>query len=502
MKYLTRILMVLLIFTAAQACTELLEEPQPSTDISEVQALTNEGTVNALRHGMYTELHSFNYTTEYMIGPSALADDSHNRQDATRFIGLNQNNQGSGLSSWGSAYDLINKANLIIHAIEEGVLSEAQQRQYEGEAFVLRAFAMHHLVRALAYEPQMWPEGPVVGDIPVTHQASNGWNHGIIVRTEPVRSVTDADFRPRRSVSEVYDQMRSDLNAAIQRLSQGDAGNPTFVTEAAAHALLARIELYDRNYQAAEDAASAALANTSASLATPGQVPTMFDETAGLNPEGIFVTHVANSSESTGVNNSLASYTSQTFTAQVPTQSLMDLYSADDARLSWYVPCEAPAETGCRATHPDITGGTGFVKTIKWNAEPGSYIDDIPLFRVAEMKLIQAEARLNGATGVPLTPLNELRQNRNLAPLATVSMDDILEERRREFAYEGHRFWDLKRLGMTIVKDPAIAAQFGAVEDVPYGDFRVLDDLPNSEVVLSQENAEEENWLLQNPGHE
>ncbi len=504
MKLLTKMMMLLLAVAMIQACDDILNEPQPDTDISEEQALNNSGTIESMRVSMYSSLHGFDYTTEYMLTPEALADNTFHRADAGREQSANENQDGVGVSSWGSAYELINKANLMIHAIpeDEDILPAATRTQYQGEAYFFRAFAMHHLARALAYEPDMWPGGPNVGNIPVTHDALNGWNHGIIVRTEPVRSVTDADFRPRLPVSEVYQQIRDDLNQAIDLLGQQQANSSFYVQQAAAYALLARVELYDRNYQAAEDAAANAISATSATLASPAQVPTMFNETSGTNPEGIFILEIG-PTEDLGVNNALAPYTNQVFVAQVPTQSLMDLYSSDDARLAWYEPC-VESEVECRASHPEITGGHGLVKSKKWAAEadPGQYNDNIPYFRVAEMKLIQAEARLNGASGLALTPFNELRQNRNLAPVAAVSMDDILDERRREFAFEGQRYWDLKRLGRDIPKDQVLLDQFPEVDPPTYGDFRILDDLPTGEVVLSQDQAEPENVLLQNPGHE
>ncbi|MDZ7771928.1 MAG: RagB/SusD family nutrient uptake outer membrane protein [Balneolaceae bacterium] len=483
-----------------QSCTELLEKPAPSTSISETIALEDAGAVQAVHAAMYSELHGGTYTTTYMLAPEALGDNSYNRPGTTRLIGQAQNSEGAVPSSWGGTYDLINKANLLISAIDEGVISQDRLNRYRGEAYVMRAFAMHHLVRALGYEPGMAPAAPT----PIAETA--GWNQGIIIRTEPVQTAEQADFRGRSTVDEVYAQIRSDLEQGISLLGQSGTGNPTYWTQAGAYALQARVELYARNWSAAESAASSALSSTTASLVQEGGVATMFDETAGLNPEGIMVINVANSAEALGVNSGLSAYTSEQWIAQVPTQSLMDLYSNDDARLAWYAPCfedgNSTALNNCWATHPTIEGGSRTLETQKWNAEQGQYIDDVPLFRVSEMKLIQAEARINGAPGDPLAPFNELRQARGIAPVAALTTDDILEERRREFAFEGQRYWDLKRLGRDIVKDPTLAAQFEVVETVSYKDYIILGNLPSGEIALSEANAEGENVLVQNPGYE
>ena len=68
-------------------------------------------------------------------------------------------------------------------------------------------------------------------------------------------------------------------------------------------------------------------------------------------------------------------------------------------------------------------------------------------FRYAEMLLIAAEASMElGEDGLPF--INEVRARAGLNPLASLTIDDIVRERRVEFAFEDHRYWDLKRLRM------------------------------------------------------
>jgi len=107
--------------------------------------------------------------------------------------------------------------------------------------------------------------------------------------------------------------------------------------------------------------------------------------------------------------------------------------------------------------------------------------------------LMRAEAYAeSGQTSLAQADLNALRAKRNAAPI-TASGDALLEaiqdERRRELAFEGHRWFDLKRRGMDITK-PA----FGGNPTLPYTDFRILASLPNNQV---QNNP----MLVQNPGY-
>lgn len=513
MKNFIKIVSLLVLFTAVQSCTDLLTQPEPSTSTVQEIALGTPSGVKSLRANMYSILFSFYYTTEYMIAPSTLADDLSTRLGANRYEGKASNAPGStvaGSSTGATAagevsaaqyitgYSLINQANLIIEAIEPGVIPDDLLRQYRGEAFMLRAFAMHHLVRALAYEPGVTPN----------FGQGQGFDLGIIIRTEPVLTPNEADFLPRSTVTEVYQQIESDLLQSIDLLSQGDADSPNYVTKAAAEGLLARVYLYWRKYDLADQYATAAIQNSPARLAQPNEVGTLFD--AGTSIEVIFRAFVQNpSSEGSG---SLANYTSILFIAQVPTQDLMDIYSDNDSRLAWFAPCfndlQGAPMGGCLATHPAIAGGSEELELQKWNADIGNEADHIPFFRIAEMVLIQAEARLKqGNVAGAVTKLDKLRASRGLQPYAgTITADAVMQaillERRREFVGEGHRFFDMKRLGMAIPK----AYDIPNVSPVPFADRRILAIVPVSEVALAQSAVERgvipaDSALTQNPGY-
>jgi len=67
-------------------------------------------------------------------------------------------------------------------------------------------------------------------------------------------------------------------------------------------------------------------------------------------------------------------------------------------------------------------------------------------FRYAEILLIAAEAALE-LNNVPtaLGYINEVRDRAGIKKLTSLSLDDIIQERRVELAFEDHRYWDLKR---------------------------------------------------------
>lgn len=69
-----------------------------------------------------------------------------------------------------------------------------------------------------------------------------------------------------------------------------------------------------------------------------------------------------------------------------------------------------------------------------------------PYFRIAEAYLIAAEAAFelnDNASSVMY--INVIRNRAGIQPLTAVVFDDIVREYRVEFAFEDHRYWDLKR---------------------------------------------------------
>ena len=69
-----------------------------------------------------------------------------------------------------------------------------------------------------------------------------------------------------------------------------------------------------------------------------------------------------------------------------------------------------------------------------------------PVFRLGEIYLNLAEAAMElGKTADALDAVNIIRNRAGIAPLTAITMDKIRHERKVELAFEGHRFWDMKR---------------------------------------------------------
>ncbi|MDR2683617.1 MAG: RagB/SusD family nutrient uptake outer membrane protein [Dysgonamonadaceae bacterium] len=84
-------------------------------------------------------------------------------------------------------------------------------------------------------------------------------------------------------------------------------------------------------------------------------------------------------------------------------------------------------------------------ETLSPIAEGKTKIDFI-VFRLGEIMLNYAEAAFElGATDEALQKVNALRERAGIALLSTITRDKIRQERKVELAFEGHRWWDLKR---------------------------------------------------------
>ncbi|UYQ92670.1 RagB/SusD family nutrient uptake outer membrane protein [Chitinophaga horti] len=74
--------------------------------------------------------------------------------------------------------------------------------------------------------------------------------------------------------------------------------------------------------------------------------------------------------------------------------------------------------------------------------------NDYVFLRYADVLLMKAEALLrNNGAGAALTIVNQLRVKRGATPLLALTLDNMIDERGREFYWEGWRRQDLIRFG-------------------------------------------------------
>ncbi len=468
-------------------------DTEDQSSLSPAQALDNTAGVQSVVLSGYRRLHEFDfYGQNTMMVGDALADNMRIVNRTGRYEQEVANGVGTFANRWAVGYRAILDANYALEYLPKlnpnqvpttaTLNAQAVLGQLEGEARFIRALAYFDLARIYGYEP-----GREVGN----------FNLSVILRDKPTQVVSDADFRERVTNVQLYQFMEQDLLTAIDKLitpaqqtaagtwpsSLGAITNPYRANKAAAHAILSRLYLYWGRYADADTQATTALSL----LANPAPVAAanfVASWSAIPHPESIFELEIRPTDWSgvDGANNSLTSITTNLVSGfqyvAAATPELMAAHEAGDVRLGVYVTSAATL---------NLPQGR------KWPGEKGTGVENIPVIRRAELYLIQAEARArSGNDGTAQTAINTLRAARGLGATTLTGsqlIDLIMNERRVELAFEGHRWFDLKRNGMNIPKSVT-----SGVSTLPYTDFRMLQQIPNAQVLLNSK-------LVQNPGY-
>lgn len=484
-KYSFKIAVLGLVLTFA-SCTDLLDV-EPRASIDSVTALTTEDAINAAVNGVYDRLQSTNlYGRDLLAIPEALADNGRATNKSGRLNPEYQNQINAHFIHWQTSYFAINQANLVLDALPKvEKMTQANKDFVEAQALFIRGLLYFELMRAYAYEPTV-----------EIKEASKG---GVPLLKSGVVDATQIKLESRASINDVYESIYGDLTASIAKFtSSGKTATASFANKTAAQAIFSRVALYRGDYTNASKYATDALATGSVGrLQTRDTYVSAWR--AANHPESIFEIQYQ-TNENVGVNTSLqTTYTTMIasgnrtstggFGDLVPTRALLDAYESEkdadgkvivDVRRSLY-------ELGTAGR------GTAEIECTKFLGRSGQVnLDNIPVVRVSEMYLNRAEAlaRSGNAAGA-LTDLNVIRTRAGL-PAATgltgaALITEILKQRRLELAFEGHRFFDMKRLGLDIVKA-------APVQSLAFTDFRVLAPLPVREI---QANAN----LKQNTGY-
>ncbi|MBX2920898.1 MAG: RagB/SusD family nutrient uptake outer membrane protein [Chitinophagaceae bacterium] len=117
-------------------------------------------------------------------------------------------------------------------------------------------------------------------------------------------------------------------------------------------------------------------------------------------------------------------------------------------------------------SHGNLIGSNG-----DWATSSTDFI----VFRLGEVLLNYAEAALYlGKPGDALEAVNQIRERAGVAPLASVDQDKIRQERKVELAFEGHRYWDLRRWRVAVT---ALSRNFSGLQyilDYTTGKYKLL----------------------------
>lgn len=402
-------------FISLISCEDFLEVDLPNNQLTAEAVFEDYRTAEAAVLNIYTGLRDNAILTGSSngigISLGLYADDL---DLYTTSLNLQQFYQNALLPSnnlvtlyWNSGYNLIYNANAVIENVSNSEnLTDEERERLSGEALFFRGLIHFYLTN-------------LYGDIPY---------------------VTSTKYLQNKSVGkinkdEVYERVISDLKEAEDLLSGTDQSfMNTRITTEVVTALLARIYLYNGQYELAEASAS--------SIVNSGNFQLLEDLSSvflNTSPETIW-----QFGGNTPGNNTIEA---QSFIfSSIPPPN----YALTDDLVNSFMPNDERRIHWIKSVGDSINSYYHSYK-YKENQNTGSTLENSIILRLPEQFLIRAEARLMmGDVEGALADLNMIRNRAGLAsledPVSNLLLE-ILEERRREFFSEfGHRFFDMKRL--------------------------------------------------------
>jgi tetratricopeptide (TPR) repeat protein len=355
---------------------------------------------------------------------------------------------------WPKTYQGIAGANQAIAGAADVDVDDATKNPVTAQAYFIRAFYYFHLVRQFGGVPYI--------DAPIT----------------------DADAAAslsRTPAADVYANIISDLEFAKTWLpdTQPTRAMPA---KSAASAYLALVHLTMGNYQKAYDEAKDVINNAGTyDLALEADFQTLFDaDQIDGSKEPIFALDYNNVEAPNNAYDQIAPMTGIRgdalngggWSVAVPTLAVYDTWDAGDYRR--IVSLQEEATIGGNVvdyTQFDVSGHEHAANNpyiAKYLRFPGAFArgnaratsHNYSMMRYAEVLLIAAEAAVEiGNNADAVTYMNEVRARaraggswKSTGPSAspaditgTVTVADVLEERRLEFAFECKRWYDIAR---------------------------------------------------------
>lgn len=416
----------------------------PTDTIDPNKAFRNVDDVNMGVLGAYAPLSYTLIEAAATVSDEVMLPTENTVSNTSAHRWLYNSSSGSVTAPWYEYYVVIDRLNRVLEAIPNvSVYAGIQSRldQYEGELLALRAYCHFELLRAYAstYEPNGM-------GVPYMKK------HALI-------------YPPRPTVQSNFEDMNADLKAAKDLIPSSFTDN-TRITKNTVSAIQARVALYQKKWDDAITYSTEVIANE------PLAPKNDFDKiwTGGSNSE--IVWQLARVAGDSRIGSAFYRETGD-IVLYAPSFKLIDLFGTiaqrtDDIRFNSYIQYA-----------PTRPAGKSIYLVKKYVGSDTRYpgLTNIKLFRTGEMYLIRAEAQLESSSpnlAAATKDLNDLRAAR-IYNYIGVSFPDkqslmsaIYNERFKELAFEGHRFFDLKRRNLPVERTAQDAINTsGAIKLLP-----------------------------------
>lgn len=479
-----------------QSCKKLIAIDQPVNVIGTEQVFKTNAQANSAMAGVYSQMMTNSGGMIFCNGGLTVyaglsADEMINLNGTNNLVDyqfltnkLDNMNGQPGSIIWQPAYKIIYSANAVIEGIAASTslqLNDSTRKVLTGEALFIRAFCYFYLTNFF-------------GDVP------------LVLNTDFRQSVS----MKRTAQATVYNQIVQDLEDAQSMLPADYSvagGERVRPNKWAATAMLARTQLYLKNYEEAEKQATAVISQTRYTLPA---LNTVFNKNSNetiwqlkQNPIGRpynITWDGANCLPIIRWNQlapdeqfifSLPEYFEMGVVYILPpfyftNQQAQSFEPNDKRKLNWTDSTPTPLEAPYN--------GVPYVYSTKYREQQGvsggAVSQYFMVLRLAEQHLIRAEARahLNDNTGAA-ADIDALRGRAGLLNTTAASKDELLiavaHERQTElFAEWGHRWLDLKRTNKA-------EAVLGAIESKkPWKSSQLLYPIPPGDIT-SNPNLEQ-----------
>ena len=340
---------------------------------------------------------------------------------------------------WGFGYTLIKKANdLITMSNKIGEPKDANQKGYLGQGYALRAFTYMCLMQ--------WFQDPVEGTTPNARFRNSAPGIPVIYSEKDAKSKEEAQkMLGRNTLADIKAEIERNLELALPLLKDYKRGSKNEINYEVAQGIAARYYLLTQQWDKAISAAKAAQngydlmdnvrLHSGFMEIEDNEVMWGFNHTVETQTGyASFFSHLSNDSPGYGgVGQSV----------HCIDRSLYDRIPSTDYRKTLFNDANGDSKgkwTG--ATLPYSSRKFGYAT---------SWLQDYIYMRKAEMILIEAEAHARLADGQAKATLAQLMAMRDPAWSAvTVTVDDILLQRRIELWGEGFEYFDLRRNGLEV----------------------------------------------------
>lgn len=451
--------------TVAAACEAL--DQAPSTSVTTDTAITGvEDLANAVNGAYYVATYGTMLTvaSEMSIYADLVGPDSYqpasSGQNASRLAGFSM----TANDTYNAYYYLYAAIASVNSALEKAALLEDQEAvaPYVAELYAMRGLFHFHLATYFAPIPTSGSENQL----------------GLVLADK----VFDIDYVGKRaSLADTYAFIIGDFTKAVETGLNKDR-NTGHLNYWAALALRARANLYAGNYAAALDDAEEVLETS------PYRLYTIDNYTKVWSQEGADEVIMEYLQTDT--------YNAQRYApGYYASPRGYSEYGVSPEFYSWITSDPSDVRSKMVADYSVAPGGdpdynAGYYP-LKFPGNAGAsvpaYVNNIKVLRLSEMLLVAAEAALKTG-GDADSYVNALRRNRIVGydDVATVTLEDILNERRKEFFAEGQIAFDFWRNGLEVAN--------GSLVTGPQN-YRTVLPFPKEEIDLAK------GLLMQNPGY-